>query len=127
MDDSLQAIDWDSDSYEIVDGVTMELSSHSTLSRDGFIREAASAFEDNTPYEYYVYCIKYEEDGNEHWYVGETENLTNRIATHSREKDIENIEYIEGAESRENARQREHDLHAEVILEQQSKNVWGGH
>jgi predicted GIY-YIG superfamily endonuclease len=123
----LRKIDWDADSYEVTDDVQIDLRSNATLDRDKIILECVSAFEQNVSHEHYVYCIKYEHNGDTRWYVGETANLADRITTHSRNKNIQNVERVEGVDSREEAREREHDLHAEVILDKQSTDVWGGH
>jgi len=120
---TLSAIDWNSDVYNITDGFTMELDSHTGLSRADRVCQVVTLFEDNTPCEYYVYCFKF---GDNKWYVGETEHLAQRISTHSNERDIQNIETVEGVSSRENAREREREMSYEIAIEKCSTDIYGG-
>jgi predicted GIY-YIG superfamily endonuclease len=119
----LKEIDWDEPEYKIVDGVTMELDSHTPLDSEELVKRAVSIFEDNTPFNYYVYCFQF--DSNK-WYVGETRNLAQRINTHSNEKNIKNIETVEGVESREVAREREREMSYEIAIKRDSTEIYGG-
>lgn len=120
---TLSTIDWNSDVYKITDGFTMELGSHTGLSRAERVCQAVTLFEDNTPFEYYVYCFEFD-DGK--WYVGETEHLAQRISTHSNERDIQNIEVVEGVPSREDAREREREMSYEIAIDKDSTEIYGG-
>lgn len=120
---TLQPIDWNADLYEITDGVTMELSPYTALSHGDLVKEVVSVFEDSTPFEYYVYCFQF--DGDK-WYVGETKNLAQRISTHSTDKSIENLEVVEGVESREEAREREREMSYEIAIKKGTTEIYGG-
>lgn len=75
---------------------------------------------------FYVYGIRLERDGETWWYVGQTSDLQSRISTHKSDKNVLNIEYIEGFDTREGAKEREREMAYEIAIERETTNVLGG-
>lgn len=126
MTHELTPIDWSGGTYDVVDGVTVETSQHSSCNRASLIQRATRQFERHTPYDYYVYAFKFTRDGDVCWYVGQTENLYQRSCTHLNDKTISNIEHVEGVNSRAEARERERELSYEMAIEKNTTSIYGG-
>lgn len=125
-DVELQPIDWSGGSYPITDDVTLELSKHTGATRGDIIQSVIRSFEETTPFEYYVYSLKLDKDSDTSWYIGQTENLTQRIYSHINSKNVTNIERVEGVDSREDARERERELSYEIAIEKKTTKIYGG-
>lgn len=124
---SLGAIDWSADKYSITESAALDLSSDATVGRETMIRSVARTFEQQTDHPHYVYCYKYEEDGEDAWYVGETMNLAQRFATHINTRGMKNIEVIEGVANEDVGKDREHELHLDIAREKPGYRIYGGH
>lgn len=122
----LKPIDWSEDTYQITDDTTMEISPHTGLSNAEVVKLVASEYEQQCDAEHFVYCFSYEVDGETRWYVGETSNLKKRLSSHSLDKNIDNIEVIEPAGSREEALEREREMSYEVAIDKESTEIYGG-
>lgn len=123
----LETIDWSADSYSITEAATLDLSTDGTLDREELMKHVARTYEQDVSSSHFVYCIEYEDDGETCWYVGETENLHQRLTAHIMDKNVTNIERVEPQPDRDVAREREHDMHCEVVMDKESTNVYGGH
>lgn len=122
----LKAIDWSSDTYDITEDTVLELTPHTGLSNSEVVKLVTEQYEQEADAEHFVYCFSYEVDGETRWYVGETSNLKQRISTHSLEKNIDNIEVVEPASSREDALEREREMSYEIAIEKGTTEIYGG-
>jgi predicted GIY-YIG superfamily endonuclease len=111
---------------QLPDGVDLDIQSTTGLSNEEAAKLIAGRFQDYMPEQHYVYCFSFEQNETECWYVGETGNLRDRIATHTRQKDIDQIERIEVVESRDEALEREREMSYEVAIDNDSTRIYGG-
>jgi len=106
--------------------VSSDIGKYTGLSSDESAAVLAKSFEMQNPDSHYIYCFSFDRDGSECWYVGETQNLEERIKTHSRQKDVQSIELVECTDNRKEARERERELSYEVAIEKNSTKIYGG-
>jgi predicted GIY-YIG superfamily endonuclease len=121
---TLSPIDWNSDEYVVTESASIDLSSDDISDKAELIRMAARSFEVSEDSPHYVYCFSF--DDGERWYVGETSNLSDRLATHIRERGITNIETVEPVSDREEGLERERELSYEIAIAKKSTEIYGG-
>lgn len=121
-------IDWrtGNGTFPITSSVSYDMNSYSGLDRRAKIVELARLFEECSDESHFVYCFKYEKNGEQWWYVGETGHLTNRILTHTNEKDVIGIEILESVEDVDAGRERERELSYQVAIDKETTNIGGG-
>jgi len=121
---TLEKIDWDSDMYHIDETTVVDLSSDDISDKTELIKMILRSFERSQDANHYVYCFSFQ-DGDA-WYVGETENLYDRLTTHIREKGITNLEHVEPVADRDAGLERERELSYEVAIDKKSTEIYGG-
>lgn len=122
--ETLEAIDWNDETYAVDDTTMVDLSSDDISSKTELIKMIVRSFESSQNANHYVYCFSFK--GGDAWYVGETENLYDRFTTHIREKGITNLEYVEPVENRDIGLERERELSYQIAIEKQSTDIYGG-
>lgn len=119
----LDRIDFSNDKLELCNGSTVLLTEHSALERDEMLQNIVSLLDRQLMCDHYVYCFEF---GDSNWYVGETENLKDRFATHRRDKNITNIERLEEVSDKSEALERERELSYEMAISKDTTDIYGG-
>lgn len=119
----LDRIDFSNDKLELCNGSTVLLTEHSALERDEMLQNIVSLLDRQLTCDHYVYCFEF---GDSNWYVGETENLKDRFATHRRDKNITNIERLEEVSDKSEALERERELSYEMAISKDTTDIYGG-
>lgn len=107
---------------DLLENVQFEFSDSTGLSNNDVIKTIAQGLEQHAD-GHYVYCLELDDES---FYVGETSQLSTRIATHVREKDVQDIERVELANDKNEALERERELSYEMAIEKQTTNIFGG-
>lgn len=108
---------------DLLENVQFDFNESTGLSNDDIIKTMATGVEQQED-GHYVYCLRL--NGENSFYVGETSQLSTRISTHLREKDVRELERVELTSDKDEALERERELSYEVAIEKGTTNIYGG-
>lgn len=100
--------------------ITFDKKGHNTLI------DKMCKMQSSTVGESYVYVLVIMKDDEPYYYVGKSNNPTNRLTQHISSKSVVDIERLEGCKSEKAALNRERELSYELAIEKDTTNILGG-